>query len=252
MALGVCRILDPPAALKTGGNRMSDRIDHCLDGELARDDLDGAERARVEAFDSRVSQLRDRLTARSPSDLPTRVMRRIEELGLEPLPAERPGALRRTVASLWAVRETQVQWRPAYALAAAAALVMVLAAPWLSARSSAPGRGAATRADEGAVGASRLGAGAADVRIFVQFRLHAADASDVALAGSFSGWEPTVQLQETTPGVWSVLLPLTPGVHDYAFVVDGDQWVPDPLAPHVDDGFGGINSRLAVLAPATL
>ncbi len=49
--------------------------------------------------------------------------------------------------------------------------------------------------------------------------------------------------------MWSVTVPLEPGVHDYAFVVDGEQWRPDPLAPSVDDGFGGTNSRLALLPP---
>lgn len=44
-------------------------------------------------------------------------------------------------------------------------------------------------------------------------------------------------------------LPITPGVHDYAFVVDGERWVADPYAPGIDDGFGGRNSRLTLLAP---
>ena len=40
-------------------------------------------------------------------------------------------------------------------------------------------------------------------------------------------------------------------VHDYAFVVDGREWVPDPYAPGIGDGFGGINSRLTLLSPDT-
>ena len=53
------------------------------------------------------------------------------------------------------------------------------------------------------------------------------------------------------PGVWTITVPLTQGVHDYAFVVDGRQWIPDPYAPRVDDGFGGTNSRLTLLLPET-
>jgi len=45
------------------------------------------------------------------------------------------------------------------------------------------------------------------------------------------------------------VVPLEAGVHDYAFVVDGEVWTPDPLATSVDDGFGGENSRLSLLPP---
>jgi len=88
-----------------------------------------------------------------------------------------------------------------------------------------------------------------DTPVYVQFRLEAAGASRVALAGNFTGWEPRYELQETAPGSWSIVLPLRPGVHDYAFVVDGRHWVADPYAPRVDDGFGGANSRIALLPP---
>jgi hypothetical protein len=69
----------------------------------------------------------------------------------------------------------------------------------------------------------------------------------VMLAGSFTEWQPAYELVETTPGVWTVLVALQPGVHDYAFIIDGESWVADPAAPSVDDGFGGSNSRLALL-----
>jgi len=49
--------------------------------------------------------------------------------------------------------------------------------------------------------------------------------------------------------VWTVVVPLEPGIHDYAFVVNGGQWVPDPNAPAFEDGFGGLNSRIAVITP---
>jgi 1,4-alpha-glucan branching enzyme len=77
-------------------------------------------------------------------------------------------------------------------------------------------------------------------------------ARQVALAGSFSDWQPAYALQQVAEGVWTIVLPIAPGVHDYAFVVDGEQWVTDPFAPQVDDGFGGANSRLTVLAPTDL
>jgi 1,4-alpha-glucan branching enzyme len=91
----------------------------------------------------------------------------------------------------------------------------------------------------------------AEPHLFVQFRLQAPDASSVRLAGSFTDWQPRYELHETAPGIWTVTLPLSLGVHDYGFIVDGRQWVPDPYAQQVDDGFGGTNSRIALLPPET-
>jgi 1,4-alpha-glucan branching enzyme len=87
-------------------------------------------------------------------------------------------------------------------------------------------------------------------RLYVQFRLEAPGASRVELAGSFTEWQPEYQLREISPGVWTALVPLDPGVHDYTFVVDGERMVVDPYAPSVEDSFGGNNSRLFLPAPS--
>jgi len=86
-------------------------------------------------------------------------------------------------------------------------------------------------------------------QVFTQFVLSAPAAKRVAVAGDFSGWKPVHVMTRSEAGVWTVVVPLDPGVHDYAFVVDGERWVPDPKAPTVNDGFGGVNSRLAVMSP---
>jgi negative regulator of sigma E activity len=210
---------------------MSERLDAYLDGELPRDDLSAAEAAQAAAFEAKVGELRGLLGAAAPGDMDTRVLRRIAELGLEPLPARRHGFVHRSVQMLWAAHDVHLRWRPAYPLAAAAMLAAVIAVQSL--------RGpAADQTDTVAA------------PVYVQFRLHMETARQVALAGSFSDWQPAYALQQVAEGVWTIMLPITPGVHDYAFVVDGEQWVPDPYAPQVDDGFGGANSRLTVLAPA--
>ena len=85
--------------------------------------------------------------------------------------------------------------------------------------------------------------------LYVQFRLEAPGAASVELAGSFTNWNSAVRLDETIPGVWSTLVALEPGVYDYAFVIDGQTWVVDPVAPRVEDGFGGVNSRLFLTRP---
>jgi 1,4-alpha-glucan branching enzyme len=87
-------------------------------------------------------------------------------------------------------------------------------------------------------------------KLFVQFRLQA-QAADVRLAGSFTNWEPTYRLHQIAPGMWTITVPLSQGVHDYAFVVDGQQWIADPYAPQIRDGFGGANNRMTVLLPDT-
>jgi hypothetical protein len=211
---------------------MTDRINRALDGDLPADDLTAAERAAVGAFEGRVHELRHRLAERMPADLEARIMRRIRDQGLEPLP-ERPGTVaRRAVTAIWAPREVTLRLRPAYGLAAAAVIALLIALP---------------------SGRTELGTEAAvqptAQQIFVQFRFDAKDARDVALAGSFSDWRPSYPMQRASDGVWTLVLPITPGVHDYSFVVDGVRWVPDPYAPGIDDGFGGVNSRLTLLAP---
>lgn len=217
---------------------MNDRIERALDGDLPADDLTAAERAEVSAFEVRMGELRHRLTDRMPADLEARVMRRIRDQGLEPLPAPE-GAARRLATVLWTRREVRLRLRPAYGLAAAAVAALLIALPD---RAPTP---VLAPAATGPAAAAEPSAQA----IFVQFRLDAKDASEVALAGSFSDWKPAYPMRRASDGVWTLVLPVSPGVHDYAFVVDGERWVSDPYAPEVDDGFGGVNSRLTLLAP---
>jgi 1,4-alpha-glucan branching enzyme len=82
----------------------------------------------------------------------------------------------------------------------------------------------------------------------VRFALHAPDARQVFLAGTFNRWDPSSHAL-TGPdekGTWSVSLTLAPGRYEYLFVVNGTEWTPDPGAPWADDGFGGRNSVVVV------
>jgi len=86
--------------------------------------------------------------------------------------------------------------------------------------------------------------------VYVRFILVAPNAREVALAGTFNGWDPaTAPLSRAdTAGTWTVTVALPVGQHQYAFIVDGRRWVPDPAAPAVDDGFGRKNSVVSVSA----
>jgi hypothetical protein len=83
----------------------------------------------------------------------------------------------------------------------------------------------------------------------VKFVLVAPQAARVSLVGDFNRWDPAATPMERTPtgGTWSVAVPLSAGRHEYAFVVDGKQWLPDPSAPLAPvDGLGVPNSVVLV------
>jgi 1,4-alpha-glucan branching enzyme len=70
-------------------------------------------------------------------------------------------------------------------------------------------------------------------------------ARKVSLVGDFNGWDEraTPMIQQQANGTWSARIPLPPGRHDYAFVVDGTRWVVDALAPQAPDaGYGPTNT----------
>jgi hypothetical protein len=173
-----------------------------------------------------VAEARAFVESRPVPDLTARVMGAVEAPG-----AEQPSAVREVVAWLWTLRLVQFRVRPAYALAAAFLLVVV-----------AVMAGSAPRAPEDTIAGP-------PATVFVQFRLDHPEAAHVQLAGSFTNWEQPYDLRQAAPGVWTITIPLAPGVHDYSFIVDGARWVADPYAPAVDDGFGGINSRLSLVLP---
>jgi hypothetical protein len=86
----------------------------------------------------------------------------------------------------------------------------------------------------------------------VQFGFVAPHAASVALVGDFNNWDPkaTPLRAASTGGVWSVEVPIQPGRHLYAFVVDGTVWRPDPAAPQATgEDFGEPNSALTVADP---
>lgn len=90
-------------------------------------------------------------------------------------------------------------------------------------------------------------AGTGDSAVVVEFRLDAPDARRVVVTGSFNHWDGGVALHDPEgDGRWAVHIRLPPGVHQYLFLVDDVEWVADPRAEQVDDGYGRRNALVAV------
>lgn len=83
----------------------------------------------------------------------------------------------------------------------------------------------------------------------VTFVLAAPAAHEVAVIGSFNGWNAAgwTMRRDTATGLWTLATALPPGSHEYVFLIDGATSVPDSSAPlSADDGFGSRNSVLLV------
>jgi hypothetical protein len=211
---------------------MIDRIHSHLDGDEPGEALSAEERARADGLRRTLDAAAAHLRAVPAPDLAARVMAALPRRA----PARVP-AWRAALHWLWNPRPLRLTVRPALALAGgfAAVAAAAIALPQLD-RDPTPI-------------VAQAPAGPAAPVVYVQFRLEAGNARQVSLAGTFTGWQPTLQLSETEPGVWTALVPLKPGVHDYVFVVDGTRWMPDPnAAQQVDDSFGGTNSRISLPA----
>ena len=85
-----------------------------------------------------------------------------------------------------------------------------------------------------------------DTVTFVRF-VFVGRAKSVKLVGDFNQWggEPT-SLIEMANGAWSVSVPMSSGRHEYAFIVDGSEWMADPLAPATTDDFDTKSSIITV------
>ena len=69
------------------------------------------------------------------------------------------------------------------------------------------------------------------------------------MVGDFNNWDRTATplRRMGSSGTWGVTVPLLPGPHQYAFVVDGTAWTPDPASTTtVSDDFGTLTSLIAV------
>ena len=164
----------------------------------------------------------------------------------DPFAAETAARLQASYASHPAATPARVESAVQSVLAAARAegqVVVPVMRPW---RPDATRRAADSSFAAGA--ASLLPSGSTREEsgdtVRFEFRLPT-EARQVALVGDFNGWDDraTPMVRRDAEGTWSARIPLAPGRHEYAFVVDGTRWLVDPLAPQVTDaGFGPTNA----------
>src|SRR5687767_15853650 len=72
-----------------------------------------------------IDETRAFIAARTAPDLTDSVMRQIAQQDLRPAAPARSGFLGRAAAALWSAREVSFTFRPAYGLAAAAAIALL-------------------------------------------------------------------------------------------------------------------------------
>lgn len=82
-----------------------------------------------------------------------------------------------------------------------------------------------------------------------QFVFQSRSAHRVALVGDFNGWNPRATPLERAPGsgLWAVTLPVLPGRHSYAFMVDDSVFALDPRAVTAKDPDLGTTASVIVV-----
>jgi hypothetical protein len=141
---------------------------------------------------------------------------------------------------VWWRKEWVIRLSPRVGVAIAAGLTAIIALSTVAVGSKISARSQAPQ--------SAQAAPARDTIQLVRFVFVDSGASSVALVGDFNEWTRGVtELKPSgAPGVWSVSVPLTPGRHEYAFIVNGSRWVADPLAVKSSDDFGTESSVIRI------
>jgi hypothetical protein len=159
--------------------------------------------------------------------------------------ARSAGSQRDSRLSWWRT-ERLVRVSPLAGLALAAGISMFVALSTL-----AVGSRIWFHADGTRVGQSAIHTRTDTVNV-VRFVFADSNASSVELVGDFNEWTKgaTNLKRSGAPGVWTVSVPLVPGRHEYAFIVNGTRWIADPLATKSSDDFGTESSVIRVGASA--
>lgn len=197
-----------------------------------------AEETRDPFIDQIAAELRRpvRLDARFDE----RVMASLESPAVIPL---HPGREQRKEP--WIVRPWTLHIRPIAAFATAAALVGIVAIGAMQLR--APQQVQVATTDIGDANLIPVVDAGGEPLVVQQFTYYQKGLKSISLVGEFNDWEEeSTKLVEVSPGVWTVSVPLRPGVYEYQFILNGSQRVTDPTMPQTSSDFGSPNSVVTV------
>ena len=135
----------------------------------------------------------------------------------------------------WVMAPRTIEWNLAGAMAAACLAIVAVA-------------GVVKMTPERIVEVPVAASSDRESKVFVRLVLLQPGAQSVSVAGDFNGWNPgQTKLERSEGGMWTATIPLKPGRYQYMFVIDGKQWITDPLAGEASgDGFGSENAVLDV------
>lgn len=227
-------------------------VQRFLDGDLSEDELqealhriaDDPEARSLLQFELRMTQnLAASRSAQPSPDFTSQTMKRLAETeAAEP-------SLQDRLANWWEAITRPlitIPVRPAYVLAL---LVLAIAVVWGAGPLSPPAPSTTSKPvrTNTTVQTADASTRPQSETVWARFVYMDSDADSVAVAGDFSQWEPIPLSPRTVNGktVWTGLVPISRGEHEYQFVINGEKWVTDPLAPvKHEDGFGAKNAVL--------
>lgn len=78
-----------------------------------------------------------------------------------------------------------------------------------------------------------------------RFVIYRPDANEIAITGSFTGWNTIPMNKMGTSGYWELKLDLHQGEHRFGYILGSGERIPDPsILTREKDDFGGENSIL--------
>jgi len=148
---------------------------------------------------------------------------------------------------LWVPK--QIQWRPAYAFVLALLVLVSFSYPLFLTNNQKARQQISQDNNQPKLGSSIQQISTRPNKVLLRFVYIDGDAKSVAVAGDFSNWNKISLSKQTIHGqqVWTGLVSMSRGEHNYMFVKNGKEWVTDPLAPvQRDDGFGNKNAVIYI------
>jgi len=243
---------------------MTDRdpdilVQRFIDGDLSEEEVktalhriaDDAEARELLRFELCMTQ--DLAATRSGAPPEGFADRTMDAVAQEPVPGENGSAIGAQLRGWWAVLTdpASLRVRPVSAVVTALLVGIVAWTLWPAVPTPGPptSPSATASSESAAVQRTATQVSSNGKTVWVRFLYPDSAADSVAVAGDFSQWEPVPLSPRTVDGktVWTGLVPVARGEHEYQFLINGNRWVTDPLAPVTrSDGFGAKNAVLNV------